>query len=324
MAETTKIEWAHATINNWWGCTKVSPGCAHCYADALSNRLGKDIWGPGKPREDHRPGSEKTALKLHRKATRENRRLRIFGGSMCDWLDPEVPPEWLADMLDLIRRTPRLDWLLLTKRPELWSRRINQVMDVAHARCNGYLLDPMRAWLRGWFFATSIPHNIWIGATAEDQPRLEQRLPALINIPARIRFLSCEPLLGPLDLGHAYPNPFGHIERDLIHWVICGGESGPKARPMHPDWAGHLRTQCVEAHIPFYFKQWGEWLPNCQYQENDHERLAPLERGERQLDMATTTYRVGKKHAGRQLDGQTWNQIPNNTEARGAAEKPQK
>lgn len=261
--QNSKIEWCDHTINFWHGCTKVSPGCANCYAEGLSRRFGKDIWGQGAPREDHRKGAEKLAAKLNRQAEKKGVRYRVFCNSMSDWLDEEVPIEWLADMLDMIRTTPNLDWLLLTKRPENWGFRLNQV---------GWSLDDkpdadnrsneLRNWLGEWLFSHRPPANVWIGTTVEDQKRAYDRIVQLLEIPAEVRFLSCEPMLGPVDLS-AFMGRSVSIDDQVavhnfgIHWVIAGGESGPKARPMYPDWALALRDQCQAASVPFFMKQMG-------------------------------------------------------------------
>lgn len=280
----TKIEWADHTFNPWVGCAKVSPGCAHCYAETLmDHRLGKARWGKGQPRVRTSEANWKQPVKWNKETERTGTRPRVFCASLSDWLDDEVPAEWLYDLLALIHKTPNLIWLLLTKRPENFERRLK----AAAAQCT---IDPLditdriHSWLdarREW---SRIPENVWIGASVEDQARADERIPRLLEIPARVRFLSCEPLLGPVDLiGSKWtvstdePNP-------KIGWVIAGGESGFGARIMRPEWARSLRDQCVAAGVPFHFKQWGEH--DCR------------------------TIRMGKGLAGRELDGRTWDQLP--------------
>lgn len=246
------------TFNPWIGCAKVSPGCANCYAAQQDKfrHWTPEGWGKGKPRKRTSPANWKQVERWNREAGELGIRPRVFCASLADWLDDEVPVEWLADLLDLIRRTPHLDWLLLTKRPQNWRARMVAVCEI-----DGDSLA--WSWLRG-----NAPTNVWIGTTAEDQPRVEERIFALLRIPARVRFLSCEPLLGPVDLGLMTYR--GSVGRDLpgivltttrrsLDWVICGGESGPGARPMHPDWARSLRDQCAAAGVAFFFKQWGNW-----------------------------------------------------------------
>ncbi len=344
MSENSKIEWTDSTFNPWIGCTKVSPGCAHCYAETLMDtRYGRVKWGKGNPRQRTSEANWNLPLKWNRDAGRalenwktavENgagmempHRPRVFCASLADWLDDEVPIEWLADLLTLIHDTPNLDWLLLTKRPENWYSRIKQVSQ----HLVGKLPSDVFYWLADWREGRNfIPHNIWIGTTVEDQERADQRIPALLKIPAAVRFLSCEPLLGPVDLwGARYPHAGGgqcgaisswHKEGDGIHWVICGGESGKDARPMHPDWARSLRDQCQAAGVPFLFKQWGEWVnAGCEafgkvqpraitWIRHDGSRWANCPEDEN-ADCVTLSC-VGKNAAGRILDGREHNEFP--------------
>lgn len=267
MAENTKIEWTDHTFNPWIGCTKVSDGCKNCYAERDFDKRRHIVeWGAGKPRKRTTPDNWNKPLAWNRKAEKDGARPRVFCASLADWLDPEVPIEWLADLLELIQATPHLDWLLLTKRPEQWADRLHEAMRVAE----GPYDFEISHWLDG-----APPANVWIGTTVENQ-KATARIPHLLSIPARVRFLSCEPMLGPVDLNavkrpdDAYMNAQGHTgvittikepddylywSKRGIHWVICGGESGPNARPMHPDWARGLRDQCVVAGVPFFFKQ---------------------------------------------------------------------
>ena len=305
--KNSHIEWCDHTFNPWEGCTKVSPGCAHCYAEARNHRFARGVnWGPGAARRRTSPANWKQPLAWDRKAAwdlrdaeacaRElPRRPRVFCASLADWLDDEVPVAWLAELLDLIRSTPNLDWLLLTKRPQLWRPRMEQVVALEIAdgpsgadQCYGVALAA--AWLNGL-----APANVWVGTTVEDQTRADERIPALLEIPAVIRFLSCEPLLGALDIEEYLDDQCdgGYILGSApIHWVICGGESGPKARPMHPAWARELRDQCASTSVPFLFKQWGEHAPN--WLNDDEGNKIP---GSEWID------RVGKAAAGRLLDG---------------------
>lgn len=308
MGETTGIEWATSTHNEWIGCSaKCSPGCANCYAAARAKRWGEDFT---KPRRSSKANRLKP-LSWNRKAEAASKqapwggedeaahvRPRIFCGSLMDWLDPEVPIEWLADLLALIAATPHLDWLLLTKRPQLWRERLSLVM-VAPGGVGKIDAKPAR-WLNG-----TPPANVWMLTTAEDQRRLNERLPELLRIPALVRGLSCEPLLGPLDLNEAVPEWWESVNQPL--WVICGGESGPNARPMHPQWARSLRDQCKAADVPFLFKQWGAWGP---VNSKALAREPLIEHfGERPYGKSSVI-RVGKKAAGRLLDGKTHDEFP--------------
>lgn len=251
MAENSRVEWTDHTFNPWIGCTKVSPACDHCYAESFTKRTGGPAWGHGQPRRRTSDANWRKPLAWDRKAAKEGRRYRVFCASLADVFDAEVSGEWRNDLFMLIDRTPSLDWLLLTKRPAVARKVIPE---------------------------TPRP-NVWLGTTVENQAMAEVRIPLLLETPAAVRFLSMEPLLGPVDLRDwTYPVSTGRNLRDPapfsivrshpvsdvrpgLDWVIVGGESGPKARPMHPDWARYLRDQCAAAGVPFFFKQWGEWGP---------------------------------------------------------------
>lgn len=336
MAEHTSIAWADATFNPWIGCTKVSPGCANCYAERdfdLRKHVAK--WGAGQPRHRTSDAYWKQPLKWDREAAEasnefeihsmlhsgcphyaEPRRPRVFCASLADWLDDEVSNKWLADLLDLIRRTPHLDWLLLTKRPQNFKEQLAGACfaytDKAH--------DELAEWIQCWFLEiTPPPANVWIGTTVENQETADERIPALASIPAKVRFLSCEPLLGPVEIEEALEDQCdgGYVLGSApIHWVIAGGESGPKARPMHPDLARSLRDQCAAARVPFLFKQWGEWVhPDAAGFEMqtcrgpDGQTAASLD-GRNAVPCADGLYRVGKHAAGRLLDGREHNEFP--------------
>jgi protein gp37 len=302
--KNSHIEWTDHTFNPWEGCTKVSPGCANCYAETRNKRwnAGKN-WGPGAPRRRTSASNWNEPVKWNREAEATGTRPRVFCASLADWLDDEVPIEWLADLLVLIHKTPHLDWLLLTKRPENWKSRMEAVCEF-----DGDSLA--WSWLRG-----NALHNVWLGTTVEDQKRADQRIPRLLSIPARVRFLSCEPLLGPVDLWCAnYRSPDGSFTGAVttwkdcgVNWVICGGESGPGARPMHPDWAIALRDECNAARVPFFFKQWGEWLPVGQ---DAHEIISYGRHEMHSFSEDVQSYRVGKRDAGRLLDGKEHSGLP--------------
>lgn len=281
--KNTKIEWCDHTFNPWIGCTAVSAGCANCYAAALDRRWGKDRFGKGKPRTRTSAAYWRQPIKWNEEHERRMEvltpgmarvdyplpRPRVFCASLADWLDVEVPIEWLADLMALIQATPNLDWLLLTKRPENWLYRLSSASLCDHNGRNEEYGRNCGGWMQAWLDGQA-PSNVWVGATVENQDMAERRIHELLRIPAKVRFLSCEPLLGPVELGlwTDYQNPI-HSGRDQrIHWVICGGESGPHARPMNPDWARSLRDQCKAAGVPFFMKQIGgkrkpfEEIPN--------------------------------------------------------------
>jgi protein gp37 len=219
MGANTKIQWCDHTWNPWHGCTMVSPGCANCYAEQQNKLPVRVRWGRGEVRyrssETYLTAPARWNTDSERAVAKGGRRLRIFCASNADILDPEVhefDPSWQVDLWGMVEQTPHLDWLLLTKRPEQAKR-----------------LLP-KAWLHGAW-----PVNAWFGVSVEDQTLADRRIPKLLELPAPIKFLSCEPLLGPVDL-----QPW----LSKLQWVIVGGESGPKARPMHPRWARSLRDQC--------------------------------------------------------------------------------
>ena len=321
MAENSKIEWCDHTFNPWEGCTKVSPGCANCYAEARNHRWGLDNWGKGKARRKTSAANWKLPVKWNMQAEAFNlaqeyleksraRAPRVFCASLADWLDDEVPIEWLADLLKLIHDTPNLDWLLLTKRPENW---VSRILKARNFFTKGGCADTA-LWLNDWLPKAEMPgfpardgkapHNVWIGTTVENQEMADKRIPELLKIPAKVRFLSCEPLLGALRIKDA-------LRCDVpIHWVICGGESGPKARPMHPDWARSLRDQCLAAQVPFFFKQWGEWAGSCYPEEGVIHVRKNGSSGDFPTEHSWSMKRVGKKAAGRLLDGREWNEFP--------------
>jgi len=239
--ENSKIEWCDHTFNPWIGCTKVSPGCANCYAEMLMDkRFGQVEWGPTGIRKRTSKANWRKPLTWNGKAKREGRRYRVFCASLADVFEdrPELDG-WRTDFLWMAEDTPNLNWLLLTKRPENVTR----------------MMPRRLRWFAGW------PDNIWIGASIENQEQADKRIPELRRIPARVRFLNVEPLLGPVDLdewlmpNESHPS-HGILAGDsLLDWVIVGGESGPNARPMQSDWVRSIRDQCQEADIPFFFKQ---------------------------------------------------------------------
>ncbi len=220
--ENSKIEWTDHTFNPWIGCTRVSAACDNCYAeDMMDRRYGRVEWGAGKPRQRTSRGYWRQPERWNRQAEAEGMRPRVFCASLADVFDTEVPDVWRDDLFDLIYDTPNLDWLLLTKRP-------------AEARKH------YERW--GW------PTNIWIGTTVESQEVLAARWRFILTIP-RLRFISAEPLLGSLTFRDLQLKP---------DWVIVGGESGPRARPMQKRWATALRKECERDGIAFFMKQmWG-------------------------------------------------------------------
>lgn len=281
MAENSKIEWTDHTFNPWTGCTKVSPGCDHCYAESWAKRSGTVRWGAGEPRRRTTEANWRLPLKWNAQAESEGRRFRVFCSSLADVFDNAVPPEWRRDLFDLISDTPCLDWLLLTKR-------IGNAPAMIDAAASAGALLPT--------------FNVWLGATVVNQEEADRDIPKLLQEQARVRFLSIEPMLGPIDLV-----PYIHCDvGNAIDWIICGGESGPGARPMHPDWARSLRDQCKAAGVPFLFKQWGEHAPTTRTMAEvaaSKQKHVVVPFSEKWAFPAGIVDRVGKKAAGRLLDG---------------------
>lgn len=302
MSENSKIEWCDHTFNPWEGCQKVGPGCDHCYAETRNARFagGTAInWGPGAPRRRTSTSNWNKPLAWNAQAdafmAKHGRRQRVFCASLADVFDNAVDPQWRADLFALILATPNLDWLLLTKR--IGNVR-GMLAELSHGNDPDLsLLDMMP------------PPNVWIGATIVNQEEAERDIARLQAVPAAKRFLSMEPLLGPVSFEGMFASERindGTNALEALDWVIVGGESGPGARPMHPDWARSLRDQCKAADVPFLFKQWGEWAP-----ANGPEFIR---QGGSRRDLYVCMWgemaRVGKKAAGRLLDGQEWNGAP--------------
>lgn len=310
MGENTKIEWTDHTFNPWIGCTKVSGACDFCYAEALAKRYGWVTWGPGEPRKRTSEANWLKPLAWDRAAAKAGVRRRVFCASLADVFDAEVSDEWRDELFAyVVMATPHLDWLLLTKRPQVALK---------------------------WFTDHPAPRNVWLGTTVEDQKMADLRIPTLLSVPGiSVRFLSCEPMLGPVDVigtlarwQDATPwRDRSHIGlgRPLINWVIAGGESGRSARLSHPDWFRALRDQCQAAGFAFHFKQWGEYHPSADHFEancnrtpeaihvNGDREFRPSEQF-RLLSSRAPGWagmcKLGKKRAGATLDGREWREFP--------------
>lgn len=313
MGKNTEISWTDHTFNGWWGCTEVSDACDFCYARELAKRFGYDVWG-NKPRHRTSKQNWNDPIRWNKEAALAGVVFTVFAFSMGDVFDNQVPEEWRADFWELVRKTPNLIWLILTKRPQNIKK----------------MLPP--DWGAGY-------PNVRLGTTVEHQKAANTNIVHLLAVPAAGHFLSCEPMLGSIDLTrvsfekgngderHKFNALTGKavmyaesinceleylIELDTpimnrLSWVICGGESGNKARPMHPNWARGLRDQCAAAGVPFHFKQWGEWLP-CEAVEDTRRGNQEKYKFFNDLDM--TFYKSGKKESGRKLDGRTWDATP--------------
>lgn len=278
----TKIEWTDETWNPVTGCSPVSAGCDHCYAKRMANRLRGRY---GYPQDD----PFKVTLHPDRldQPLRWQKSRMIFVCSMGDFWHPQVPLTFQCSMLDVMIKCPQHIFIILTKRYKQLAS-FNQVC--------------------GWS-AESYP-NIWLGLSVEDQPTADERIPILLQVPAAVIVVSYEPALGSLVL------PPGFLERGKRSWCIAGGETGPGARPMNPEWTGAVKNQCVEAGVPFFLKSNGEWLPqdDC----TDHmiskqpkrEAFYPSTVREQVVRDNQIFVRVTKKRSGRLLDGRVWDQVP--------------
>jgi len=277
MAKDSKIEWTHHTFNPWWGCERLSPACKNCYAETWAHRLGLDLWSKGAPRRAPSDFYWRQPLAWDKEAARKGRRARVFCASMADVFEDRRDLDTLRQRLwRLIEDTRNLDWLLLTKRPD-------RIGDLA-------------PWNKTW------PANVWLGTTAENQKWAARRLPHLLANPAAVHFISCEPLLGPVDLREWLP---ARGRNRAVSWVIAGGESGHRARPMNPEWARSLRDQCRARGVPFHFKQWGNWRPAAATSNGRELRAMSTSSGS-----TVVMVRLTKKASGRTLDGRRWDGVP--------------
>jgi protein gp37 len=275
MNDTTKIEWCDATVNVWIGCTKVSPGCDHCYAEKLARRFGVK-WGPRAARRQT-ANWHASLERLHRKALRTRVRIRVFINSLADWADNAVPQQLRDKLWGAVLQFPHLDFILVTKR-----------------------IGNAKAMLPAPWVKDGLPPNVWLLISVCTREEALREIPKLLAIPAAVRGISAEPLLEHLgDISQ-------WLGRDAITWVIAGGESGHCARPMNPWWATGLRDQCIRAGVAFFFKQMGEWSDRFTAEQNF---------GRRQMrtvgdQVHAVMLRVGKREAGRLLDGREWNELP--------------
>lgn len=279
MAKETNIAWADSTWNPFLGCSKVSEACANCYAETWSKRAGRDF-----------SKVVRASTETFHAPLRWKQPAQIFVCSLSDFFHPDILRADRHDAIRVMRHAPQHTYLLLTKRPEN--------------------VKPM---LLGTAWGESLPNNVWLGVTVENQAQADKRIPLLLAAPATTRFVSCEPLLGHIDLTKCYapcpPPPFsedfcnGCRPINKLDWVIVGGESGGQARPMHPAWARTLRDQCTVNKVPFMMKQWGEFKP---YEEGvdhvDQQGWCTVPSGDLSVYPALMK-RVGKAAAGRMLDG---------------------
>lgn len=329
MSDNTSIEWTRgddgapgATWNPVTGCTKVSPGCDHCYAETFAER-----WR-GIPGHHFENGFDVT-LRPERlgQPLRWRKPRRVFVNSMSDLFHRDIPDEFIVRVFATMAATPRHTYQLLTKRHGRMRSLLSDegfVSEVAQEIVGHHVVDgdPMPEDGNWWPL-----RNLWLGVSVEDQKRADLRVPALLQTPAAVHWLSCEPLLGPVDLTKWLDQhgPWNYVgpgvlcycgepvrnERctgDQIDWVVAGGESGPRSRPMHPDWVRSLRDQCQEYGTPFFMKQWGNWVPPSEMPSDtfiDWDLIHGTDIVDRDIPV-----RVSKNRAGRLLDGRTWDEYP--------------
>jgi protein gp37 len=320
MTTATSIEWADYTLNpGIYGCSKASEACQHCYAMGMAHRLtAMGVYPEGITRStSHGPEWTGRVLVDYEAIGPAFAKLpkrkpaRVFVTSMADVFHADVPFDFVLRAFEEMESRPHLTFLVLTKRPERMAEYARRT-DV----------------LGGW------PRNVWAGCTVENQARADERIPHLLRVPAPVRFLSVEPMLGPVDLGRwlscAEPacaaSGLCNGERGPcgagvsgINWVIAGGESGARARPSHPEWFRSLRDQCVAAGVPFLFKQWGEWAPGswaAPARSQGSQAMAADGRHKTCTEAFdpvagdALVLRIGKAAAGREIDGRTWDEVP--------------
>lgn len=356
----SKIEWTDEVWNPTVGCRRVSEGCRNCYAERMAKRLaamGRKEYAGLLDESGRWNGQVRMLENRLSQPLRWKRPRRVFVDSMSDLFHEDVPIDFIANVFAVMELASQHTFMILTKRPD----RMKAILPSDDFRRE--YRDCIKILTEATFTGYYEPlDNVWLGVSVENQYAADKRIPYLLETPAAVRFVSCEPLLGPVDLnmgicpvcggcgelaGHYFQDDGMDIcdgcggsgkTIDKIDWVICGGESGPGARPMHPDWARGLRDQCQTAGVPFFFKQWGEWLPVVeQYGDDDlmdkldfeahticlgnRGTMFSEDRGlERvywcgyQPDPGQNPWfleRVGKKAAGRELDGRTWEEYPN-------------
>lgn len=319
MADKTGIEWTDATWNPVTGCTEVSPGCDHCYAKTFAERWRGTTGHYFENGFDVQLRPDKLGQPMHWKKPR-----KVFVNSMSDLFHDAVPDDFIAEVFAVMLACPQHTFQVLTKR----HGRMRALLNAEDFR------DRVAAHVSGGAYRFSdggVPWplpNLWLGVSAENQQWADIRIPALLDTPAAVRFVSAEPLLGHIEFFGSPANPgpairrvgvqlhpsgpWGPAEYDYDHqfgidWVIVGGESGHGARPMHPGWVRDIRDQCVATDTAFLFKQWGEWVTEDQ---SPQDIVLPGTSRLHWGDSDASAYKVGKKAAGRELDGRTWDQYP--------------
>lgn len=351
----SKIEWTDDTWNFIYGCTHVSEGCRNCYAEKVTHRFsgegmkfeGLTVLGAnGSPRFTGKILFDEKRLLI---PLRKKKPTKYFVNSMSDLFHENVTFEQIDKAFAVMALSPQHTFQILTKRPERMREYMTDRQRIEEIRWNAVSLASER-WADQHGASWPLP-NVWLGVSVEDQKTADERIPILLDTPAAIRFISYEPALGAVDLGRwvfpqsvidGYdevmkrfnaPPDFQEVTRKAaphlgrpvrLDWVIAGGESGPDARPSHPDWYRSLRDQCVAAGTAFFFKQHGEWqegshptakdvgaiLLNGRYFTSTIEAIKEFSREEWYANKPTTVSRVGKKQSGSLLDGVEWNEYP--------------
>lgn len=342
MAGQSNIEWTDATWNPVTGCTRVSAGCDHCYAVAMTHRLeGASLGAPGGQRDRGKIGLKYAGLtvvngkgerhfngkvRCHEDVLRTpffwKKTRRIFVNSMSDLFHPYVPFEFIDTVFAVMSLCPQHTFQILTKRPErmfAWFGRYAAMPARLAYRVGeeaSRFLDCAKGGAANWTDDGALS-NVWLGTSVENQQTADQRIPYLLSCPAAVRFVSYEPALGPVDFkmrpngdrsiccqcGERHEGScFDHPHHRGLDWIIVGGESGPGARPMHSNWARAVRDQCKAASIPMFFKQWGEWLPAGEDGISKHGAI--------HANCSDEPIRVGKSRAGATLDGREHREFP--------------
>lgn len=362
MATDTSIEWADKTWSPIIGCDRVSPGCDSCYAISTARiresnphpSIATAFAGTTQMTDHGIDWSGKVNLLGDRltEPLRWKTGRKVFVNSLSDLFHKNVPDEFIAKVFAVMALTPQHFYQVLTKRHARMRSLLNRRDFAVAVRTEMYVMD--RDTTLSVDEVWPLP-NLWLGVSVENQHWADLRIPALLDTPAAVRWISAEPLLGPVDLkqavrtmgserGHGLTASYVHAgdccrKFHGIDWVVCGGESGPKARPMHPDWARGLRNQCAAASIPFLFKQWGTWGVDAPLDEQgrllntrrgmgvtvandgtvyqagdlsypDGPRYGEAVRAGHDRAHLVGMYRLGKKAAGRELDGRTHDEFP--------------
>ncbi len=308
----SKIEWTDATWNPVTGCDRISAGCDHCYACAMAKRLKAMGQANYQNDGDPRTSGPGFAVTVHPdmldRPLRWRKPRQVFVCSMSDLFHPDVPDEFIASVFTVMRQADQHTFQVLTKRPlgmadvvirMAWRTPTRAEQQRGATGLQAYLWENSPA-SHALFGGPTVPNNVWLGTTIESD-KYTFRADHLRDTPAAVRWLSLEPLLGPLP----------SLDLTGIDWVVVGGESGPNARPMHPDWVRDIRDRCVEAMVPFFFKQWGRWLPAAMGSSNQRW-VSPDGTLDDPMQWASAPMRSSTKADPEQriLDGVVWDEYP--------------